>query len=65
VKRDNKNRLWASLLWLGTVIIAWRCFIPYAIGQTVEYVAPGILVLAAWWIVMILLREKVVWFDKD
>ncbi len=63
--RDNKNRVWASVLWLGTVLIAWRCFIPFAIGRTSEYVAPGILIVALWWIGMILVREKIGWFDKD
>jgi hypothetical protein len=63
--RDNKNRLWAAVLWLGTVLIAWRCFIPYAIGQTSEYIAIGIPLAAAWWAGMILVREKIDWFDKD
>jgi len=63
--RDNKNRMWASVLWLGTVLIAWRCFIPFAIGQTSEYVAPGILLAGVWWAGMILVREKFGWFDKD
>lgn len=65
VKRDNKNRLWASVLWLGTVLIAWRCFIPYAIGETLEHVPLGILIVGAWWAGMILLREKIDWFDKE
>jgi len=65
MKRDNKNRLWASGLWLGTVLIAWRCFIPYAIGQTSEYAIPGVLLLCVWWAGMILVREKIDWFDKD
>lgn len=63
--RDNKNRWWAGVLWLGTVLIAWRCFIPFAIGQTSEYIATGILLVAAWWIGMILIREKTDWFDKE
>ncbi len=65
MKRDNKNRLWASVLWLGTVLIAWRCFVPYAIGQTSEYAVPGIVLLCVWWAGMILIREKTDWFDKD
>lgn len=63
--RDNKNRLWAGVLWIGTVLIAWRCFIPFAIGQTSEYIPAGILLVGAWWAVMILIREKTDWFDKD
>jgi hypothetical protein len=63
--RDNKNRLWASVLWLGTVLIAWRCFVPFAIGQTSEYVVAGILIVVLWWAGMILVREKFGWFDKD
>lgn len=63
--RDNKNRVWAAVLWLGTVLIAWRCFIPFAIGRTSEYVVTGILLVAAWWSGMILIREKVDWFDKE
>lgn len=63
--KDNKNRLWAGVLWLGTVLIAWRCFIPFAIGQTSEYIATGILLAGVWWIGMILIREKIGWFDKD
>jgi hypothetical protein len=63
--RDNKNRMWASVLWLGTVLIAWLCFIPFAIGRTSEYVAPGILLAGIWWAGMILVREKIGWFDKD
>ena len=65
MKRDNKNRLWASVLWLGTVLIAWRCFIPYAIGQTSELAVPGILLTCAWWVGMVLLRERIRWFDKE
>ncbi len=65
MKRDNKNRLWASALWLGTVLIAWRCFIPYAIGQTSGYVVRGVLLTCAWWAVMILARETIDWFDRD
>jgi hypothetical protein len=63
--RDNKNRLWASVLWLGTVAVAGKCFIPYAIGGTSEYLAAGSLLLVAWWAVMILLREKLGWFDRE
>ena len=65
MKRDNKNRLWASVLWLGTVLIAWRCFVPYAIGQTSEYAVVGVLLTGVWWAGMILIREKFNWFDKD
>ena len=63
--KDNKNRLWAAVLWLGTVLIAWRCFIPYAIGQTSGNVALGILLAGVWWSGMLLIREKIGWFDKD
>jgi hypothetical protein len=63
--RDNKNRLWASVLWLGTVLIAWRWFIPFAIGRTSEHVPAGILIAVLWWAGMILVREKFGWFDKD
>ncbi len=65
MKRDNKNRAWASVLWLGTVLIAWRCFIPYAIGRTSEYVGEGIGLVVLWWVLMILIREKFDWFDRD
>ncbi len=65
MKRDNKNRLWASALWLGTVLIAWRCFIPYAIGETSEHALTGALLLCAWWAGMIVAREKIRWFDRE
>ncbi len=65
MKRDNKNRVWASALWIGTVVIAWRCFIPYAVGETSEHAIPGIILTAAWWVAMILIREKINWFDRD
>lgn len=65
MKRDNKNRLWAAGLWLGTVLIAWRCFVPYAIGETSEHAALGALLLCAWWAGMILAREKIPWFDRE
>ncbi len=65
MRRDNRNRLWACGLWLGTVFIAWKCFIPYAIGETSDNAIPGVLLLGAWWAVMIVARERIRWFDKE
>ena len=63
--KDNKNRLWASGLWLGTVVIAWFCFIPYAVGEMSGYAIPGALLTCAWWAGMIVAREKIRWFDRE
>ncbi len=65
MKRDDKNRLWASGLWLGTILIAWLCLIPYAVGESSDFAAPGLLLLCAWWAGMIVAREKIDWFNRD